>query len=272
MTPPAASLVTVTSPEFLLGTKVMLDSFLRTNSWFGGEIAVLHSRLSGADVAALELQFPRLSCRLASPDLVQAIAALVAAFPHLADRRDRFLSLETLLLPGDWPRLFIDSDTVVCGDLSALLAVPGPLVACPDATMLRGLRRDPVDFAEVPRGAAIAPSFNAGMMLVRTAAGSPLELLDPQVWHTVVSDHTDQVVWNRLFGAAARLTDPAANFMVGHAALYPEVPPEVLVYHFNGRAKPWLALAQAEAASRGGVSAQAFAAWRRACQTMLAGQ
>ena len=39
---------TVTSPEFLLGTRVMLDSFLAENPWFEGEIVVIHDRLDEA--------------------------------------------------------------------------------------------------------------------------------------------------------------------------------------------------------------------------------
>ncbi|MGB3846359.1 MAG: hypothetical protein WA940_10865, partial [Sphingopyxis sp.] len=65
----AATLVTVSSPDFRVGTEVMLASFLAANAWFDGEILILHSRLTAADEAALAAAFPRLSCRRASSRL-----------------------------------------------------------------------------------------------------------------------------------------------------------------------------------------------------------
>lgn len=265
-----AQLVTVSSPEFMLGTRVMLHSFLAANPWFDGEIVVLHARLESHETDLLQSGFQRLSCRTAGPGLGGAVDRLIEAFPKLADRRDRFLSLETLLLPGAWPRLFIDSDVVVCGDLSPVLGTPGALVACPDATMLRGRERDTATFAEVERGEAARPSFNAGMMLVRKAGADPLGLLDPAAWAAIASDHTDQAVWNLLYRDHVSLVGPEFNFMVGHAGLYGDVPASVRLYHFNGRAKPWLADRQAQAAAQGGITGTAFAAWREACKAMLA--
>jgi hypothetical protein len=264
-------LITVSSPEFLLGTRVMLHSFLASNPWFDGNIVVLHARLGARDAALLEDQFPHLICRTASAALVAAVDRLADSFPNLADRRDRFLSLETLLFPGVWPRLFIDSDVVVCGDLSPIMGDPAPLVACPDATMLRGLERDRATFAEVARGDDARPSFNAGMMLVREPAGTVLALLEPEAWRAVASDHTDQAVWNRLFRDRVSLADPAYNFMVGHAGLYGEATPsQPKLLHFNGQAKPWLPDRHAAALARGGIVGASFEAWRKACQAMLA--
>jgi hypothetical protein len=269
--PYPVQLVTVSSPEFLLATRVMLHSFLANNPWFNGEIMVLHARLSGAETVALEAQFPNLTCRTPSHSLHTAVDRLVAAFANLAGRRDRFLSLETLLLPGAWPRLFIDSDVVVCGDLSPIMGNPSPLVACPDATMLRGRERDAETFAEVERGGTAKPSFNAGMMLVREPGSDMFSLLDPETWRAIASDHTDQAVWNRLYRDRVVLADPAYNFMVGHAGLYGEATPASLkLLHFNGRAKPWLPDRHATALAHGGIVAAAFETWRTACQSMLA--
>jgi hypothetical protein len=264
-------LVTVSSPEFILATRVMLHSFLATNPWFEGEITVLHARLSDNETAALETQFPKLSCRTASLALDHAIDRLVAAFPNLADRKDRFLSLETLLLPGAWPRLFIDSDVAVCGDLSPIMGDPSPMIACPDATMLRGRERDAATFAEVERSGVAKPSFNAGMMLVREPGNDMLSLLDPENWRAIASDHTDQAVWNLLFRDRVCLADPTYNFMVGHAGLYREaMPAKPKLLHFNGQAKPWLPDRHAAALAKGGIVGASFEAWRKACQAMLA--
>ena len=267
-------LVTVSSPEFLLGTRVMIHSFLAKNHWFAGEIIVLHSRLRPADVTLLEREFANLSCKLADQRLADAVDALVAEFPHLEGRRDRFLSLDMLFEPNG-PTLFLDSDMLIRSDLSPLARTEAAMVACPDATMLRGRRRD-LQTMEESEGEGV--TFNAGMMLVTPAADdladSVLQRLTPQCWAEIRSDHTDQAVWNLLFADRVQLADSRHNYMVGHAGLLSLVEadwPTLYVLHFNGPAKPWLPDRQQAAAAEGGFAGWAFEQWREAARSMLAG-
>lgn len=266
-------LMTVSSPEYLLGTRVMLHSFLATNRWFSGKIVVLHSRLRPADINLLERDFANLSCKGADPRLSAAVDDLVSAFPHLERRRDRFLSLDMLFSP-DGPSLFLDSDMLIRGDLSPLAQVNAALIACPDATMLRGRRRDLATMEEVD-GQGI--TFNAGMMLVGCATDAltrqALQCLTPQSWAAIRSDHTDQAVWNMLYANQVHLADRTYNFMVGHGNLQPLDESEwnaLHVLHFNGQVKPWLPDAQRAAEAEGGVAAWAFGKWRAAARAMLA--
>jgi hypothetical protein len=275
-------LVTVSSPEFLLGTRVMLDSFLQHNSWFDGEILVLHSRLAHEASDLLQAQFPNLVCRKASPRLTHIIDQLVAAFPHLQDRRDRFLSLETLLMEPSETTLFLDSDIVVVGSIADLAIESEKLRVCPDATLLRGQLRHRVTMEEVDHSDADSmASFNAGMILIgENAIDAGLHdrlfaCLDPQCWSAVKSDHTDQLVWNRLFHDRAVLADPCYNFMLGHAGLYSDgdrAPANMRVLHFNGPAKPWLPQHQQAVAQKVGLTSWAFEQWRLACSAMLSRQ
>lgn len=276
-------LITVSSPDFLLATRVMLHSFLASNSWFTGEIVVLHSRLGDAAIAQLQQAFPRLVCRPVRSSLDAAIGRLVAAHPHLAGRKDRFLSLEALLMAVDAPGLFIDSDVVVCGDLGGLGDLAAPLVACPDATMLRGLERDVQTLAEVEpvNGQPALASFNAGLMLIdRTAADDPaiermFALLTPESWCNVASQHTDQAVWNQLLRDRVALAPVEFNFLVGHSRLYRDErmpdPDAIRMFHFNGADKPWLPDRFADVVARGGIRSDAFQRWRAVCRDMLAG-
>lgn len=241
-----STLLTVSSPDFRVGTEVMLASFLAHNPWFAGDILILHSRLTETDQIALAAAFPRTACRTASPDLTAAIDALVAAHPHLASRRDRFLSLETLLLPGSGRTLFADSDLLFRGDLSPLLAVDAPLLAAPDAAMLRGNARDTATLAEVAAGTDAPASFNAGLLLYDpdpADADALWPLLDPDHWTRIASRHTDQAVWNLLLRDRVQLVGTAWNLMIGHRAAsfaHEAVALEqAQVLHFNGAAKPW---------------------------------
>lgn len=267
----APTLVTVSSPDFRIGTEVMLASFRATNAWFDGDILVLHSRLSAGDQAALADAFPRLSCRTASPRLVAAIEALVAAHPHLGGRRDRFLSLETLLLDTPGKRLFADSDLLFRGDISSLLTSDAPLVAAPDAAMLRGNQRDADTLAEVAASADARASFNAGLLVYDpdpAMADALWSLLDPAGWSRIASQHTDQAVWNLLLRDRVALVSTGFNLMIGHRAT--SVAHEAIsiadarVLHFNGAAKPWRPDRHADAIARDPAYADALRLWAAA--------
>lgn len=268
------TLVTVSSPDFRIGTEVMLASFLAHNRWFAGDILVLHSRLTGADQAALAAAFPRLVCRTASPPLAAAIDTLAAAHPHLAARRDRFLSLETLLLPATGRLLFADSDLLFRGDIAPLLDSDAALVACPDAAMLRGNVRDAATLAEVAAGETAPASFNAGLLVYDPVAAGPgvaaalWPLLDPAGWARIASQHTDQAVWNLLLRDRVHLAGTAFNLMIGHRAAsfaHEPVPlADARVLHFNGGAKPWRPDRHADAIARDPEYAAAVRLWAAA--------
>lgn len=267
----AATLVTVSSPDFRIGTEVMLASFLATNPWFDGDIVVLHSRLAEADQAALAAAFPRLACRSASPRLADAIDALTAAHPHLASRRDRFLSLETLLLSAPGKILFADSDLLFRGDISSLLTRDAPLVAAPDAAMLRGNQRDADTLAEVAAQGEARASFNAGLLVYDpdpALAGTLWPLLDPAGWSRIASQHTDQAVWNLLLRDRVELVGTGFNLMIGHrAASFAHEAVHVVdahVLHFNGAAKPWRPDVHAEAIARDPGYSDALRLWATA--------
>lgn len=270
-------LATVTSPEYLLGTRVMLDSFLAENPWFAGEIVVIHDRLDEAQVRQLEQQFAGLTCHRPGAVFAGAVDSLCRAVPKLAGRRDRFLSLEVMLLDGGGPLLFLDSDLVVCGSLESAVAGDALLAACADAAMLRGNVRDALTLAERAATGDDLPSFNAGVMWfadtasLRADRDRLLELLGPDEWHAIASEHTDQAVWNRLYRDRVRLLDPRFNMMVGHAGLYgPELfepDGDIRVLHFNGAAKPWLPGRHGSLSPR---QEWAMERWRLAARAMMA--
>lgn len=253
-TGPVTALVTVTSRSFLPGTFVMLHSFLATNPWFNGEIAVIADDLSEEETAALARAFPRLACAPPSAALTGVIAALVAALPHLASRARRFHSLDAFA-PGRAGRvLFCDSDLLFRQDMSAMLEPAGTLIACPDRTQLAGIQRDRHTLSEnlsEQDAPADGPfrTFNAGLMVIdetlRSDAvfGALLGQLAPEVFAQVASGHTDQAVLNRQFGTEVMLADPRFNRLVGHAGRLRGAASvslaDAAVIHFNGPAKPW---------------------------------
>ncbi|MCR2833193.1 glycosyltransferase [Parerythrobacter lacustris] len=275
-------LVTVSSTGFITGTQTMLDSFLHHNPWFDSPIAVIHDDLPNPVAAKLEAQFPRLTCRTPSSDLARAISNLVAARPSLASRYRRFFSLDLFDGVSARPALFVDSDVLFCASVETVASLDAPIAASGDRAYLAGNRRDPETLAE-GAGTANADafrSFNAGFVRVsqelRQAAMRDRVIgeLAPERWSTVASDHTDQAVLNRLFGAEVHILDPSYNLMLGHLGRLNEAAgggvQDARVLHFNGRAKPWQMDDSLRAMSDDPDFSFALAAWHAAYRRFMA--
>ncbi|MDN3644820.1 glycosyltransferase [Pontixanthobacter aestiaquae] len=246
-----SELVTVTSRDYLPGTQVMLHSFLRNNAWFDGQITILHDDLLSGDIAALAASFPSAIFTGPSAALTAAIGTLAADYPELKNRLRRFLSLEAFHPDRGGSALFCDSDLLFRSDISAMFDSDMPLIACGDRAQLVGTGRDPASMAEGDSTSAAAKftSFNAGLMVIdgslRTQAiwDQLLGQLNPQVWKSITSDHTDQAVFNRQFGDQVTMADPSYNYLVGHAGKLRSAIDSPMgnakVLHFNGPSKPW---------------------------------
>ena len=229
----------------------MLDSLLARNPWFDGEIVVIHHGLDETEQTRLAAAFPRLRTMSPPKPLTVALDALAEMHPHLAGRIARFHSLATFWIEGNQDILFCDSDLLFTGDMSAIFAEEGDLLAAPDRAMLQGNRRDPVTLQELDGagGPASHRSFNAGLMVLRPALRCEanrariLEQLDGAFWTDLRSNHTDQALLYRMFGEIVTLLDQRYNRMVGHAESLrgmADLPIEkACVLHFNGPAKPW---------------------------------
>ncbi len=275
-------LVTVSSPGFLAGTQTMLDSFLRLNPWFNGQITVIHDDLTVAAAAELETAFPRLTCRAPSNDLARAIDTLIAERPSLASRYRRFFSLDLFDGMAARPALFVDSDVLFCASVEAAASLGASIAASGDRAYLAGNTRDPETLAESTGAADAAQfrSFNAGFVRVsqelRQAAVRDRVLgeLAPERWSSVASDHTDQAVLNRLFGAEVQILDHSYNFMLGHLGRSSKAAggavQDARVLHFNGRTKPWQMDDRLRARAENRDFAFALAAWHAAYRRFMA--
>jgi len=244
----AHCVVTVTSDDFAPGTVVMLDSFRRTNPWFGGDMLVVADRLS-PDAAAMIGSIPGARIVPVGADLSSALERLRAARPELGDRIARFHSLEAFRLRGYERILFFDSDLLFLETIEPLLSFEAPLLGVADNAARRGRARDRRTFVDVDRALAapdaLYPTLNAGMMVIHKALHDHwpelLAALNPACWQDVGTGHTDQIVVNRLFSSRARLVDDAYNYILGrHSPLTAGEIEAARVLHFNGPAKPWL--------------------------------
>lgn len=241
------AIATVTSNDFLHGTVIALHSFLRVNSWFDGEIAVIHERLSADGQRLLKSNFPAVVLRPASASLSGALDILMDAEPSLTNRRDRFLSLDAFAIKGFDKILFFDSDTLFLDDVRDLFDRAEPLLVCPDSSTLLSLYRDRDSFLvnETPQG-AFPHTFNAGMMRIGASCleadvhQALIGALAPENWTGHSSPFTDQRILNIHFADEASLVEARFNLLLGTP---PFPAPDALAFaamlHFNGPHKPW---------------------------------
>lgn len=259
----------------------MLDSFLAHNRWFKGEIVVVQSDLDDGAKAGLRAAFPQVTFASPPLELASALEILAAKQPHLAGRIARFHSLSMFWLDVEGDVLFLDSDLVFTGDISSILEERGDLLAAPDRAMLQGNQRDPETLEEQEgcAGGNGFRSFNAGLMVLRSAIRCEatrvaiIDLLKPDHWDQLRSDHTDQAVLYKLFGNSVALLDQRFNRMILHSKSLRGVADlaldDALVLHFNGPAKPWLPERHIGAAQADGTFIKALRIWTEAHESLL---
>ncbi len=280
------ALATVTSAGFLPGTFVMLDSFLRHNPWFDGDLIVIHRDLNGSQQARLTNAFPRLRCIAPRAALRKKIDFLAKAVPDLSRQAAQFLSIEAVGLSEYDRVLFCDSDLLFRDTLQNLFALPHALVCCGDGSFYRGNARDPDSFAEIteanPPAKVLRKAFNAGLLLMDRTICTAHHLdrliagIDPDLWGDIATGHTDQRLFNVVFAGQQTLVGPEYNYVLRHHRQLESICGVTLeqakVIHFNGSAKPWNPAALRQLARPDPVILDAQALWREAYRSYLARQ
>ena len=247
-------IATVTCDDFLLGTLVMLDSFLRHNSEFRGDVIVFHDGLSDASARLLTESFPSVLLRRFSSDLTKRLDRLTTAIPALTKQRLQFGSLEVMKLSGYDKVLFCDSDLLFHGNVMAFFERPEPLLCCGDGPHHRGNARQRDSFREVMNVGGnsvgiLTETFNTGFMVLDATVltnvnyEALLSMIEPSRWAVDTTGHTDQLIFNLAFAGQQKILSPTYNYVLQHRsdiyAARGHTLGDAIVIHFNGPAKPW---------------------------------
>lgn len=246
---------TISSDNFVAATLVTLSSFRRHNPDFGDDLIVFNGGLSADSQAQLHRVFPNLIIRRESSTLTDQLEELLIARPDLAGRRARFLSLEAFSLTGYDRVLFLDSDLLIQGSMSAFLNAEHACQAVPDGSHLAGGYRHPDTYEKLPLDSTPPPgayrdTFNSGVMMIRPDQlpgdqyNTLLDAVSPAFWQKITAAQTDQIVLNICLQDRVTLADVTNNFMMVHRATIREKtglnPADAAVLHFNGPGKPWM--------------------------------
>lgn len=239
------ALVTVTSQNYLTGTKVLFHSFLKNNPSLNCDLLVIHSGLDQTDRAELEELFPVKFIEVSDP-LKMAVAELARQLPRYGNKLHRFWSLEAFNLTQYQKVLFLDSDILVRGEICQLFDSDSAFAACPDRSANDNRGRDKISFQKTEKGPeAFDKVFNSGVFLVNNQAISPdvyqnlVGLLHADVLAPVTTGHTDQFLLNKYFHGKTYWLKPGYNFLLKDIVAS-KVSASAFIWHYLRHPKPWI--------------------------------
>jgi lipopolysaccharide biosynthesis glycosyltransferase len=268
-------ITTVTDERFLPGTIVLLSSFLRHNTWFAGDIVIIHDGLPDAARARID-RFPNVRFHAVGRVLKNRLTALAAARPALATKLPILYSLEAFNLRAyEWV-LKLDSDVLCTGSAEAVTGIEGALLGSPDQSYFRDQVRDPETY--VPQDKSLgtpdqahAMTFNAGILMLRpgqldsSVYADLTDRIHPDTWSLIRTGHTDSIVLNRHFRGNWTPVPESFNYLISRDSVRYKRPrialSDAVFLHYLGRPKPWYAEAASLALAMDAERRLAFELW-----------
>lgn len=226
----------------------MINSFLKHNKWFEGEIVVIHDDLEENDKDLFRI-FRNIVFRQVSNDLIVRIDKLVDEIPTLESRKRRFFSLELFFLEHYNKVLFLDSDILIIDTLEDCFNQSDEIVCTPDLAFYMNFFRKKDSFGFISKektNDVVINSFNAGLMLTNKPARSEkhleeiLDFLKSENWAALSTPHTDQYLLNMIFEDTVRVVEPEYCLISRASDRIDLTGRRVRSIHFVGHAKPWL--------------------------------
>ncbi|MBR9919612.1 MAG: hypothetical protein GYB31_02160 [Bacteroidetes bacterium] len=247
-------IITVTTPTFLPGSLVAIHSFLRHNAWFKGDVIVLANQMEPRFQRFFHL-FPNIRIEQISQEVIDRTEKVSERFPQFQRRKAQFYSLDLARFTEYDKLLFFDSDVLFRGDVSEVFAQKDRMLACGDGFYYKDKWRDPVSYNVIPKTADISgrevwtDNFNAGFMvfdgsLLREKHHPQLvHQIDHDLFGSVDTNHSDQLILNRHFKKDYRIISGKYNFRLGIEDRLAEKDgisyQEARMIHFTSRRKPW---------------------------------
>ena len=247
------ALVTVTSSSYLMGSQLLIWSFLKHNSWFDGHVVVFCE--NEHDISQGLSMFENIDIRIVNDELLKRVDILKKASIVSSSTSSRFYSLELFGLDEFDKVIFIDSDILCKGDISPLFKdTRSALIACFDRQYYQGNKRDlnsflPVDPTKYNGANLVIDSFNSGVLVIDMTKieaevyKNLLLNLHPLYFKDKKTVHTDQFILNRYFHNMVAFSTYEYNYIVPSGdhidKLYNTSIDEAKLIHYVGGDKPW---------------------------------
>jgi lipopolysaccharide biosynthesis glycosyltransferase len=262
----------------------MLNSFLKHNKWFKGDIVIIHDFLPDKCRSLLDC-YRNITYQQVSDELKNKTAVLSCSVPRLKLEKKlaRFHSLELFRLYENRYHkvLFCDSDILFLGDVKEIFQLEENFYCCGDKyyyanNTICSNSYTPVigSLSDVNDHDVLKSTFNAGFMLLDKALitknhyNKVLNLLNKNIWHNIQAPYTDQIIFNLYFRGQHIVLTSKYNFLVLHKELIVTKErisiKDIKVLHFNGRTKPWDYVKVIEAISADSSNMEFFKLWQQA--------
>lgn len=249
------ALATVTDTNYLLGTQILLYSFLRNNPWFKGEIVIIESDLSIEEKKLLQ-RFPNLRFERPSEILLQRIEILANYWEVIRSKRKNLYSIEAFRFKDHKKLLFLDSDILCIGDMSLLFTqkTPAPILAVSDSLSHKNQIREKRHFTPCPidqqiDGLEYYNSFNSGCFILNFDNSSNhvyedlIRLVNPVFFKDNKTRMTDQFLLNQYFHNEVSFIPEHFNYLLN---VQPPVnlkslktSSDIRIIHYLEYTKPW---------------------------------
>lgn len=250
-----SALITVTDKNFLVGTEVLLSSFLKNNKWFDGDIIVIEDDLTNDDKERLNK-----ICNVifASPrsELLARVKSIKEKFPSLENVTRRFYTIEAFKFNEYKNVVFIDSDILCTADISYLFHSDFYFAAAPDSCFYYETTRNSKTYKQIKRGKqrsygnGVSDTFNSGVMsfsfdkIPKNTYEELLSKIDIKTWDGIeVPKLADQIILNFHFNGKTTYLTSKFNYVVFLEDLIEKKEDigfsKASLIHFAGVFKPW---------------------------------
>jgi len=249
-------IVTVTDSKYLLGTEVLLFSFLKNNREFIGDIIIIESDLKDEEKSRL-MQFPNLYFEKPNQTLLERIEILSNYWPIAGENPKQFYSLETFRFDQYEKLLFLDSDMLCMRNIYHLFhnEIKKPLLVVADSLSHKNELREqqtfsPCSIEDLKDGQEYYKSFNSGFVILNfkfissNVYSDLLKMINPILFHKNQTRHTDQYILNEYFKKEVDFIEGGYNYLLN---VFPKMEIQqikdpnnrIKIIHYLEYTKPW---------------------------------
>lgn len=276
------ALATVTTPNFLPGTLVMLHSFLTHNPWFNNNIYIIHDELEEEKKKLISAIYPVQYLNV-SHDIKEKIKNLIPEYTDFERRKAQFYSIELFGIDNNESILFLDSDMLITKDINEIRNWDNPFYASGTVTKYKSETLNP------ELNPFDIEAFNAGFMLIDSSLRNNKIINDLKnmisqnffkkfivyaKMNNIPRVGSDQIILNTYFKEETTFISGKYNYRTGiskNILTKDNIDlEEASIIHYTGSKKPWMMDKILNQLSKDNTTSTIFIRWQEAwLQTLI---
>jgi lipopolysaccharide biosynthesis glycosyltransferase len=241
-------LITVSTSSYIKGTKALFNSFLKTNSWFKGDLICIDVNLTIKNKKQLN-NFSPIYLKPFS-EFLQKLNSLLSISEY---NRTRLHAVEAFRIAKNYDKLlFLDSDMLVVKEIKEIFEIDYN-AACVDSCVLKNQRRDkttylPQPFSGQPNERLMDVTINTGFMLLQNSASlyyhKLIDAIGSSTFLRVEENLGDETLINQVLLNCFKVVPSIYNYRIHlerEQFLLEKIKySDAKIFHYTGVNKPWL--------------------------------